>query len=76
MITDKIKIEKSGSHLNTMGAAFDSVVQEGRARQRGGQGGVRFQRIKYYAVKELPHPHPPVALGLLKVKPEPMTLLT
>ena len=24
-----------------------------------------------YAVKLLPHPHPPVAFGLLKVKPEP-----
>ncbi len=24
-----------------------------------------------HAVKLLPHPHPPVAFGLLKVKPEP-----
>lgn len=24
-----------------------------------------------YAVNELPQPHPPVALGFLKVKPEP-----
>ena len=29
-----------------------------------------------YAVKLLPHPHPPVALGLLNVKPEPCMELT
>ena len=29
-----------------------------------------------YAVKLLPHPHPPVALGLLKVKPEPCMEVT
>jgi hypothetical protein len=29
-----------------------------------------------YAVKLLPHPHPPVALGLLKVNPEPCIELT
>lgn len=27
-------------------------------------------------VKELPHPHPPVALGFLKVNPEPIMVLT
>ena len=29
-----------------------------------------------YAVKLLPQPHPPLALGLLKVKPEPCIELT
>ena len=29
-----------------------------------------------YAVKLLPHPHPPVAFGLLNVKPEPCIELT
>ena len=32
--------------------------------------------VCYYAVKLLPQPHPPVALGLLKVKPEPCIELT
>ena len=29
-----------------------------------------------YAVNEEPQPQPPVAFGLLKVKPEPMTFVT
>ena len=29
-----------------------------------------------YAVKLLPHPQPPVALGLLKVKPDPCIEVT
>ncbi len=31
---------------------------------------------RVYAVKLLPHPQPPVAFGLLKVKPEPCIELT
>lgn len=29
-----------------------------------------------YALKLLPHPHPPVAFGFLKVKPEPCIEVT
>ena len=33
-------------------------------------------RLCRYAVKLLPHPHPPVAFGLLNVKPEPCMEVT
>jgi hypothetical protein len=34
--------------------------------------GNRFSHVSSdQAEKELPHPHPPVAFGFLKVKPEP-----
>jgi hypothetical protein len=35
-----------------------------------------FSRFAFHAVKLLPHPHPPVAFGLLKVKPEPCIEVT
>ena len=35
-----------------------------------------FPGSRSYAVKLLPHPQPPVAFGLLKVKPEPCIELT
>ncbi len=38
--------------------------------------GRKSLRESDYAVKELPQPQPPEAFGLLKVKPEPITLLT
>lgn len=33
-------------------------------------------RSRGHAVKLLPHPHPPLAFGLLKVKPDPCIELT
>ena len=33
-------------------------------------------RLRFQAVKLLPQPHPPLALGLLKVKPDPCIELT
>jgi len=38
-----------------------------RSTQRGGFG---------HAVKELPHPHPPVAFGFWNVKPDPIMFVT
>ncbi len=35
-----------------------------------------FSVLRSYAVKLLPHPHPPVAFGLLNVNPEPCMELT
>ncbi len=35
-----------------------------------------FYVPRSYAVKLLPHPHPPVAFGLLNVNPEPCMELT
>jgi hypothetical protein len=35
-----------------------------------------FRVSRFQAVKLLPHPQPPVELGLLKVKPEPCIELT
>lgn len=44
------------------------------ARVAGGGGLLTGENRQ--TVKELPQPHDPVALGLLKVKPDPMTELT
>jgi hypothetical protein len=35
-----------------------------------------FHRSRGHAVKLVPHPHPPVAFGLLKVKPDPCIEVT
>jgi hypothetical protein len=51
----------------------------GREKRRGGPAMCRatpFLCAVGQAVKLLPHPHPPVAFGLLKVKPEPCIELT
>ena len=50
----------------------------GRRTQSSPAAVLSLTRAAYghYAVKLLPHPHPPVALGLLNVKPEPCIELT
>ena len=53
-------------------------------RDEGGMIGImppslrsrRLGTLQAQAVKLLPHPHPPLAFGLLKVKPEPCIELT
>ena len=61
--------------------------EPGAGRKKGGQMReflmaapvtVTLYRLPFvpHAVKLLPQPHPPVALGLLKVKPEPCIELT
>ena len=46
-------------------------MKEGPGRGAGPSELAGMPNGSAQAVKLLPHPHPPVALGLLKVKPEP-----
>jgi hypothetical protein len=57
-----------------MGVGDFRVNTSGGRRAAGpvGSGGLVYGQV----VNELPHPHPPVAFGFLKVKPDPIMVVT
>jgi hypothetical protein len=52
------------------------TTQEGPAESTGRALPTAWRRETGQAVKELPQPQPPVALGFLKVNPEPIMVVT
>ena len=67
-------------HFTGIGAASGDIACEEGGRASDARAATLFNFTRCaspaQAVKLLPHPHPPVALGLLKVNPEPCIELT
>jgi hypothetical protein len=68
-------------------SGLETTKTAGEGRKAKGEGGAREDLVerplrrspfalRRYAVKLLPHPQPPVAFGLVNVKPDPCIELT